>query len=291
MMYNSALILEGGGMRGLFTSGVLDYFLDREVEFQRIYAVSAGTGNASNYLAKQRGRAYTINTKYRGDKHFASFYSLMTTGDYFGKEFQLKTLPEQLYPFDYKTFEKSQTEFYAVATDCESGKAKYFRVKHLPKDSEYIWASSSLPLLARLVDINGRKYLDGGVSDSVPVVKSLKDGNKKNVIVLTRDKGYRKEPNKMIHIIEKKYKKYPNFVKAVKKRHIIYNRTLEFIEKHEQAGHLFVIRPQERVTIGRLEKDKRKLEALYQAGYETARACYDDMIAYLTALHNKERLV
>ncbi len=281
-MYHSSLILEGGGMRGLFTSGVLDYFLDKKIEFEKIYAVSAGTGNASNYLAKQKGRTYTVNTKYRGDKHFASLYSLITTGDYFGKEFQLKTLPEKLYPYDYETFEKSQTEFYAVATNCESGKAEYFKVKHLPKDMEYIWASSSLPLLARLVDINGGKYLDGGVSDSIPIIKSLKDGNKKNVIILTRDREYRKEPSKMIHIIEKKYKKYPNLVEAIKKRHIIYNRTLEFIEKHEQAGHIFVIRPQEKVKIKRLEKDEKKLEALYESGYETARECYDDMLTYLT---------
>ena len=169
-----------------------------------------------------------------------------------------------------------------MATNCESGKAEYFKVKHLPKDTEYIWASSSLPLLARLVDINGGKYLDGGVSDSIPIIKSLKDGNKKNVIILTRDREYRKEPSKMIHIIEKKYKKYPNLVEAIKKRHIIYNRTLEFIEKHEQAGHIFVIRPQEKVKIKRLEKDEKKLEALYESGYETARECYDDMLTYLT---------
>lgn len=281
-MYHSALILEGGGMRGLFTSGVLDYFLDKQIEFEKIYAVSAGTGNASNYLAKQRGRAYTINTKYRNDKHFASFYSLLTTGDYFGKEFQLKTLPEKLYPYDYETYEKSLTKFFAVATNCESGKAEYFQVKHLPEDMDYIWASSSLPLLARLVDINGKKYLDGGVSDSIPIIKSLKDGNRKNVLVLTREKEYRKEPGKMIHIIEKKYKKYPNLVEAVKKRHIIYNRTLEFIDKHEKAGHIFVIRPQKKVEIGRLEKNKEKLSALYECGYEAARICYNDMIAYLT---------
>lgn len=287
-MYNASLILEGGGMRGLFTSGVLDYFLDKEIEFQKIYAVSAGTGNACSYLAKQRGRAYTINTKYRGDKNFASLYSLVKTGDYFGKEFQLKTIPNKLYPYDYETFEKSRTEFYAVATNCESGKAEYFRVKHLPKDMEYIWASSSLPLLAKQVDINGKKYLDGGISDSIPVIKSLRDGNKKNIIVLTRDREYRKEASKMIHIIEKKYKNYPNLVEAIKRRHIIYNKTLDFIEKHEAAGHIFVIRPLEKVKIGRLEKDEKKLEELYKAGYEAAEGIYEAMADYLTTPFKKK---
>lgn len=281
-MYQSALILEGGGMRGLFTSGVLDYFMDKEVEFKKIYAVSAGTGNACNYLSKQRGRAYTINTKYRGDKHFASMRSLITTGDYFGKEFQLKTIPNELYPFDYETFAENNTDFYAVATNCSTGEAEYFKVERLPEDMEYIWASSSLPLLSRLVDIHGEIYLDGGVSDSVPIVKSLRDGNKKNVIVLTRDITYRKEPNKMIPVIEKKYRDYPKLVEAVRRRHIIYNRTLEFIEKHEKAGHIFVIRPQERVKIGRLEKDEKKLKELYEMGYHTAEMLYGEMVKYLT---------
>lgn len=280
-MYQAALILEGGGMRGLFTSGVLDYFMDKEAEFEKIYAVSAGTGNACNYMAKQRGRSFLVNTKYRGDKHFASLYSLVTTGDFFGKEFQLKTIPDELCLYDYKAFEKSKTDFYAVVTNCLTGKPEYRKVEHLPEDVENIWASSSLPLLSRLVDINGNKYLDGGVSDSIPVIKSLRDGNKKNVIVLTRDRDYRKKPAGMMHIIERKYKDYPKLVEAMRKRHIIYNRTLDFIEKHEKAGHIFVIRPEEKIKIGRLEKDERKLKDVYEAGYHAAETSYNDMVRYL----------
>lgn len=280
-MYKAGLILEGGGMRGLFTSGVLDCFLEKGVDFRSIYAVSAGTGNACNYLSKQKGRTFTVNTKYRSDKHFASMYSLVTTGDYFGKEFQLKTIPDELCLFDYDTFHRSETNFYAVATNCRSGKAEYFKVNHLPEDIDYIWASSSLPLLSRLVNIDGEKYLDGGVSDSIPIIKSLKDGNKKNVIVLTRDYNYKKGPNQMLPLIEKKYRDYPQLVNAVRRRHIVYNKTLDFIKKHEREGHMFVIRPEQKVKIKRLEKDKRRLEELYEMGYETARRCYDDMIRYL----------
>ena len=282
-MYRASLILEGGGMRGLFTAGVIDYFMDQEIEFKSIYGVSAGASNGCNYMSHQKGRTYTVNTKYRGEKEFAGLHSLITTGDFFGKEYQLHTIPDKLCPFDYDTFNANdRTAFYAVITNCDTGKPEYPGVKRLPEDMEYIWASTSLPLLSRIVEIDGGHYLDGGISDSIPIVRSLKDGNKKNVIVLTRDRSYRKEPNKMMPMIERKYKDYPNLIKAIKYRYRIYNHTLEFIEKHEKAGHIFVIRPEEKVKIGRLEKDEKKLKNLYDMGYETAKQHTDEMIAYLT---------
>lgn len=281
-MYKSALILEGGGMRGLFTSGVLDYFMEKDVNFRSVYAVSAGSGNACSYLAGQKGRACEINTKYRGDRRFASMHSLITTGNYFGKEFQLDTIPNELYPYDYEAFAANPTRLYAVTTNCRTGKAEYLRVKDLPEDIEKIWASSSLPLLSRMVNIDGNKYLDGGIADSIPIIKSLKDGNKKNVIVLTRDISYRKSENEMMSVIEKVYRDYPKLVESIRRRHIIYNKTVDFIRKHEEAGHVFVIRPLEQVKIKRLEKNEEKLVKLYEMGYETARLCYDDMVSYLT---------
>lgn len=281
-MYKASLILEGGGMRGLFTSGVLDYFLEKGVDFRSIYAVSAGCGNACNFLSGQRGRACEINTKYRGDKRFASVRSLLTTGNYFGKEFQLDTIPNDLYPYDYEAFAANPTTFYAVVTNCVTGKAEYLQVKDMPEDLEKIWASSSLPLLSGMVNIDGQKYLDGGVADSIPIVKSLRDGNKKNVVILTRDSAYRKSLSSMMSVMEKVYKDYPNLVETMRKRHMIYNRTVEFIQKHEKAGHIFVIRPEEQVTIKRLEKNEEKLLKLYDMGYETAKKCYDDMVKYLT---------
>lgn len=268
-------------MRGLFTSGVLDYLLEKDMEFKKIYAVSAGTSNACNFVSKQKGRAYKINTKYRGDKHFASMYSLITTGDYFGKKFQLDTIPNQLNLYDYDAFMRSESEFYAVATNCETGKPEYLKVEKFPRDMEKIWASSSLPMLARMVEIEGKKYLDGGVADSIPIIKSLRDGNKKNVIVLTRDVSYRKEANEMMGIIKMAYRHYPNLVRAVERRHLVYNKTLDFIEKHEQAGHLFVIRPEKQVQIDRLEKNQKKLKALYKEGYRVAENKYEELIKYL----------
>ncbi len=288
-MYKASLVLEGGGMRGLFTSGVIDYFIKKNVEFKNIYAVSAGCGNACNFMSKQLGRACEVNTKYRDDKRFASVRNLIATGNYFGKEFQLDVIPNDLYPYDYDAFAESPMNFYSVMTNCVTGEAEYMQVKNLPEDMEKIWASSSLPLLSQMVTVDGQKYLDGGVADSIPVIKSLKDGNKKNVIVLTRDITYRKTPSQMMGIMERVYKNYPKLVESMRKRHIIYNKTVEFILRHEEAGHLFVIRPEQKVSIKRLEKNEEKLLKLYEMGYETAKKCYDDMVEYLNTPYKASR--
>ncbi len=187
-MYEAALILEGGGMRGFFTAGVLDCFMDNDMWFRNLYGVSAGACHGCSYASHQRGRAFEINTKYRDDKRYASFYSLITTGDYFGRDFQLRVIPKELNLYDYETFKKSGINFYAVATNCETGMAEYLKVEDMDEDIDKIWASSTLPLLSQMVEIDGKKYLDRGMSDSIPASRAIKDGNKKVVVVLTRDK-------------------------------------------------------------------------------------------------------
>lgn len=275
------LVLEGGGMRGVYTAGVLDFFLDKDIEFDNVYGVSAGAANACSYLSKQRGRALRVDIDYLEDKNYASIYSLVKTGDFFGAKMCYDTIPNKLNLFDYDTYNSFQGNFYATVTNCKTGKAEYKKVKDLKKDIAFVRASCSLPLMAREVAIGDIPYLDGGVSDSIPILKARKDGNKKNVIILTRDKTYRKKKNELLFLLSIRYKKYPEFVKAMARRHIVYNKTLKYIDKLEDAGKAFVIRPKRPVSIGRLEKDKDKLLALYNEGYEDAKENYEKLKEYL----------
>ena len=282
-MYQAGLILEGGGMRGVFTSGVLDFFLDKEIEFSSCYGVSMGACNACSYLSRQRGRSYDIVVDYIGDKRYCSMYSLLTTGDLFGADFLYNEIPNRLNPYDYKTFRAYRGKFYAVLTDCKTGLAVYYHVKDMHKDIQAVRASSSLPLVSRMVSIDGRKYLDGGIADSIPIRRSIKDGNQKNVIILTRAKDYRKAPMKMSGLISARYAGYPGLAEGMKSRADRYNDTLDFIRREEDAGNIFVIRPKEPVHIGRVEKDTQKLRALYEEGYACAAQCFEELTEYLSA--------
>ena len=282
-MYEAGLVLEGGGMRGLYTAGVLDFFIDKGIYFRNCYGVSAGATQGCSYLSKQKGRAYRIFTKYINDKRYASFGNLLKEGNYFGKDFSLKMIPDELEPYDHETFVNSGANFYAVASNCRTGEPAYLKVEDTRRevDMDKIWASCSLPLLSKNVHIEGEEYLDGGVADSIPVVKALRDGNKKVVLVLTRDSSYRKEPNKLMPIIKLKYKSYPKLIELMEKRHRIYNKTLKRIEKFEKEGKIFVIRPKSVVEIGRLEKDTKKMKALYNVGYNEAKESFDKLMDYL----------
>lgn len=281
MLHNAGLILEGGGMRGAYTAGILDFFLDKEIDFTSCYGVSAGACHACSYLSKQRGRAFRVSVEYLGDKRYCSVYSLLKTGDLFGAEFTYKTVPNELDPFDYEALQNSATDFYAVVTNVENGKAEYLPVKQRKDGIRAVRASSSLPLLARIVEIDGKKYLDGGVSDSIPIRRSIEDGNERNVVILTQCDTYRKQPTRPMRIIKMKYRHYPAFVKSLSQRHQTYNDTVAFVEREAKAGRAFIIRPKEPVTIGRVEKDRQKLESLYKTGYSDAAACYEDLMRFL----------
>lgn len=275
------LILEGGGMRGIYTAGVLDFFIENNIEINSCYGVSAGTVNACNYISKQKGRTYELDTGYLDNRDYASVYNLITTGNYFGTEMCYHKVPLELNPFDFETYNKFDGDFYAVVTNCETGKPEYMKINDMKKDIDIIRASCSLPLMAQMVKIGEYNYLDGGVSDSIPVRQSVKDGNNKNVVILTRDVDYRKKANEMLPIIKLKYRKYPNLVKAIEQRHISYNRTLEYIENQRKAGNIFVIRPEEPVKIGRLEKSKEKLDELYRIGIKDAKKNYEKLKEFL----------
>lgn len=280
-MFDAGLILEGGGMRGVYTAGVLDFFLNKELWFKSCYAVSAGAGHACSYLARQRGRAFSVNVDYLGDKRYMGVSSLLKTGDLFGADMLYRIIPEELYPIDYKAFAENESRLYAVVTNCETGQAEYIPIKDLKTDLIYVRASASLPMVSRMVEAGGKKYLDGGVSDSIPIRKSITGGNKKNVLVLTRDGSYRKQPGGMTALIRAKYRKYPALVNQIEQRFLHYNETLDFIEQEQSRGRAFVIRPKKPVNIKRTEKDREKLRALYEEGFRDAEKAYGPLMEFL----------
>lgn len=280
-MIKAGLVVEGGGMRGVYSSGVLDFFIEKDLFFENNYGVSAGACHLCSYLAKQYKRAFRVNVDYLNDKRYCSVHSLLKTGNLFGAEMLYDIIPNELDLFDYDTYNKNESNFYVVITDINTGKPEYVKIGDLKKDIIYVRASSSLPLLAQNVKINDKEYLDGGIYDSIPIKKSIADGNKKNVVILTRDSTYRKGKNSLMPIIKLKYKKYPNFVKSMADRYIVYNEILDFIKELEDNGDVFVIRPKKPVNIGRTEKNREKLEALYNDGYNDAKDCYEELLKYL----------
>jgi len=281
MHYEAGLILEGGGMRGVYTAGVLDALLDEKITFSSIYGVSAGACHACSFASGQRGRAFRANVDYLDDPNYCSIQSLLKTGDIFGVDFAYSQIPNVLEPFDHEAYMKYPGRLYAVATNVDTGQAEYLRVRDLKKHMWMVRASASLPLVSRTIGIHGRLYLDGGVSDSIPIRKSQEDGNKKNLVVLTRDMDYRKEANPAMKLIRLRYHGKKAFIQANEDRHIRYNETLDYLNKEEEAGRVFVIRPSEKVEVGRLEKNREKLTALYQRGYDDAKNSMEALISYL----------
>lgn len=280
-MIESGLVVEGGGMRGIYTAGVLDFFMEKNIYFDDCYGVSAGACHLSSYLSKQIGRSLKVTLDYINDKRYCSINSLIKTGDMFGVEMLYNRIPNELVLYDYETFNKFKGNFYSVVTNCKTGKAEYIKIQDMKEDIVTVRASSSLPLLSRIVEINGEEYLDGGITDSIPIKKSIEDGHRKNVVILTRDKTYRKSKASFLNIFKIKYKKYPNLVKAIEDRYKMYNNTIDFIEEKRKNGEVFVIQPKEPVNISRVEKDKTKLKALYDEGYNDAKECYEDLIKFI----------
>lgn len=281
-MNNTGLVLEGGGMRGLYTAGVLDFFMDRNLYFPYIIGVSAGACNASSYISRQIGRTKKVNLKFIGDHRYLSYRNFIKEKSIFGMKFMFEEIPNNLIPFDYSTYNKSKETFVIVATNCSTGQPEYFYNVHGHDLITELKASSSLPFLSPMVEYKGMKLLDGGVSDSIPIKKALQDGNKKNLVILTRDKQYRKAPFNGSFISKKVYKNYPNLNYALENRYKIYNETLDYIDEMEGTNELFVIRPSSKLEVGRLEKNKSKLENLFNQGYEDAKSNYDSLINWIS---------
>lgn len=267
----NGLVLEGGGMRGVYTAGVLDAFLEARLEFDGCLGVSAGSCHAASYLSGQKGRAYRVNVVYLKDWRYGSFRSWMKTGDYFGAQMLYDTIPNQLDPYDYEAFDQYPGWFRAVITNMETGEAEYPLIQDMHRDVVVLRASSSLPLLSRPVLIDGKPYLDGGISDSIPVGEAFHQGCSRVVVVLTQCRQYRKKPNALMPLLKAKYYRYPKLIEKLADRHVRYNQTLQWIEHLRQQGSVYVIQPEQPVSIGRLEKDRSELHALYQQGLQDGR--------------------
>ena len=282
-MIDCGLVLEGGGMKGMYTAGVLEYFMEKDLYFKNCYGVSAGACHLCSYISKQKERACRVALDYLNDKNYCSMHSLMTTGDLFNVDMCYNTIPNKLDPYDYKAAAKYEGNACAVVTNIRTGEAEYMPMREMHKDTVAVRASASLPLVSRNVRIGSEYYLDGGIADAIPIRKAIADGNGKNVVVLTKEVGYiRKQSSPaMRNLIKLKYAKYPKVYELVSDRHVRYNETLRFLDGEEQAGRAFVIRPQMPNDIGRVEKDRKKLEALYELGYRDAKKRYEELMEFL----------
>ncbi len=274
------LVLEGGAMRGMYTSGVLDAFLDEKIEFDDIIGVSAGTLFGVNFLSKQRGRAIRYNKRFSKKLNYMGLFSLLTSKNIINKKFAFYEVPFKLDVFDNEEYKKSNTNFYATVTNVETGKPEYILLKDVFEQMELLRATSAMPFVSEIVDIDGKKYLDGGVSDSIPFEKCISMGCNKTVVVLTRDINYRKKPHSdKIHKMF--YKKYPEFIKVSSSRYKTYNESVEKLIELEEKGEVFVIRPSEPIGIGRLEKDPQKLQSVYELGFNDAKKNIEKLKKYL----------
>lgn len=250
-MYQAGLVLEGGGMKGVYTAGVLDFFVDKGLEFSSVYGVSAGACTMCSYVSKQRGRGFHAAVDYLGDKNYCSVYSLLKTGDLFNADMCYYQIPETLIPYDYDTFYQYKGTCYSVVTNIETGCPEYIPIKDMKQDIEAIRASASLPLLS------------------------------KNVVIMTKEAGYRRRPASMTSLIKLRYRKYPKVYELMKNRHTAYNETLDFLAEQTEAGTAFLIQPKRKSEVGRIEKDKERLKELYEEGFRDGAECYEALIRFL----------
>lgn len=269
-MFEGGLILEGGGMRGVYTAGVLDFFMDQKLEFQRVYGISAGACNALTYLSGDRGRYLRVTKTFCNDPRYVSPVQLLLSGSIFNWDFSFYEIPKRYIPFDYNAMERSKMELIIGATDCRKGRCTYFSNRRGDDMVEAAIASSSIPLLSNMREINGCYYLDGGITDSIPVQKALDDGCQKVVAVLTQNQGYTKAPTGLMPLIRAKYQLYPGVIQAMENRHLVYNQAVTQLEELEQAGRAVIIRPTKPMELKRIEHNKKKLQAAYENGYEDA---------------------
>jgi len=276
------LILEGGAMRGMFTCGVLDVFMENGIRFDGAAGISAGATFGCNLKSRQKGRAIRYNKTYSRDWRYCSIRSLIRTGDLYGADFCYHTVPEILDPFDTETFKNDPMEFYIGATDVETGEVRFHKCTDGgPADIEWMRASASMPVVSNIVSIDGYRMLDGGIVCSVPYEYMEQQGYDRNVIVLTREKGYRKKKTRIVPLVKLVLRKYPAVAEAMAVRHIIYNEQMDDIDRKEERGEVFVIRPSEYHGTGRTEKDPDELERVYRMGRDEAVRRLAEMRSFL----------
>ncbi len=282
-MNKYGLIMEGGAMRGMFTAGVMDVLMENEIRFDGGIGVSAGAAFGCNYKSNQIGRVIRYNKKYCKDPRYCSIRSLIKTGDLYGAEFCYSTISYELDIFDSDAYFKNPMEFYVVCTDVETGKPVYRNcITGLEEDLTWIRASASMPIASKVVEATDYKLLDGGISDSIPLKYFESLGYNKNVIILTQPKGYIKKPTKALPFIRAFLKEYPNVYKTMQNRHNDYNEVIKLIEEREKNGDVLVIRPPQKLPVGRVEHNPDKLQLAYDIGRETALKQLEEVKEFVT---------
>lgn len=279
-MEKSGLVVEGGGMRGIYAAGVLDVLMEQGITFDGVIGVSAGAIHGCTMVAGQRGRSIRYYKKYCDDDRFMSIRSWMKTGEIVGRDFCYRELPEVLDPFDYDAFAQSDTRFYATCSNLETGQAEYLEITDMHKQIDIIRASASLPYVSHIVEVDGMKLLDGGCTDSIPV-KAFQDmGYTKTVVVLTRDETYLKQSENLF-LARLLYRKYPKFIEALKRRHLVYNQTRMELKRMEQEGKVFVIRPSVVLEIGRMCHDAERVQKIYDIGHQDMDTLMNDFKSWM----------
>lgn len=276
------MVLEGGALRGLYTAGVLDVLMENKIEVSGITGVSAGALFGVNYFSNQKGRVIRYNKKYCGDKRYMSLRSLILTGNYINKDFAFYKVTKELDPFDNEAFKKNKKDYYAVVTNVETGKPEYLKINSPLNDLEILRATSAIPLASKIIKINDKKYLDGGISDSIPIYYNKQKYNK-NIVVLTQPLEYRKSPlsKSKERLIKIKFHKYPNLINTMMNRYKEYNRVIDDIIEMENKGEIFVIRPDKKLNIKLSENNAEKLQDIYDMGVNNGKKVLKKLKNYL----------
>lgn len=283
MAMKKGLVLEGGAMRGLFSAGVIDILMENNLLPDGVIGVSAGAAFGCNIKSKQPGRVIRYNKKLAHDWRYASFRSLLTTGDYFGGEYAYHYMPRHLDYFDVETFNNNPMEFWAVCTNVGTGKAVYKRLMEVDNNClEYIRASASMPIAARIVTVEGKKLLDGGIADSIPLRFFQEQGYDRNLVVLTQPANYVKEPNKLMPLMRLWLRRHPRIIRALEQRHIMYNDQLEYVRQEEKKSNTLVLRPETVLTIGHLSHNPDDMQATYEHGRKVATKHLEEIKAFFS---------
>jgi predicted patatin/cPLA2 family phospholipase len=287
-MSQVGLVLEGGGMRGVYTGGVLECFLDHGIHIPYVVGVSAGACNAASYISRQKGRNKKVTIDYAAHPRYVGIRNLFREGSLFGWSFIFDELPNQLVPFDYETFYRTPGQLWVGMTDALTGEPFYMEKKETEKAGNIlsvIQASSSLPFVSKPVQAEGRTLFDGGITDPIPLGKSIADGNQRHIVISTKPEGYRKSPFKHRWLANKVYGRYPGLVEALSRRYQVYNAAMERTEELERQGSVILIRPTAIVEVGRATKDPVRLTELYELGYRDAEAQLERVKAWAEPVH------
>ena len=268
-------------MRGLFTAGIIDVMMEAGVEPDGLIGVSAGAAFGCNYKSRQPGRAVRYNTRFAKDPRYSGLRSLIKTGDYFNAEFGYHIVPKEYDIFDTEAFEQNRLVFVFVCTDVMTGKAVYHQMDRVTFDElEWLRASASMPLASKVVEVGGRKLLDGGVADSIPLAYFERIGYERNVVILTQPEGYVKEPNRLMPLMRLALRKYPKMIEAMENRHLMYNQELEYVRQAEREGRCLVIRPDEKLPIGHISHDPENMRRVYEIGRRKGKEHLDQIIDF-----------